>query len=388
MSAMANTTPIVATVTKPATKEKTPKDADATPRVDIQDFCKEHYEDILPVIMDKIRRNKRKEVNARLDFGERQTPGIVLIVEATLTGETLLTEIVLEAENAPAASKNHMITPAPPTGRGPNMDITFATKTAPVMRKEGGKVNPRYPAYQRATPAMEDTRSLRAAGQKKYVKDPVKINNIKQRDGETIEEFMERFKVETRLMKGAPECMRIFGFMHGANNLKLTKRLNEHVPKTMEEMMIATTAFIRGEAAAAGKKKGHASWRTQDQSKRHTSERRSNFQAGKFKPPPPMVTSVEKRSSNKFCNFHNDKGHSTDECMQLKKQIEELVRPGKLSHLIKELKQGRDQPKVGKKEVPAKDKSMAIYMIQPWHKITRQKVTQSFERVSKLHSLH
>ncbi|GKD41766.1 reverse transcriptase domain-containing protein [Tanacetum coccineum] len=39
-------------------------------------------------------------------------------------------------------------------------------------------------------------------------------------------------------------------------------------------MMIATTAFIRGEAAAAGKKKGHASWREQDQSKRHASERR------------------------------------------------------------------------------------------------------------------
>ncbi|GJV09043.1 reverse transcriptase domain-containing protein [Tanacetum coccineum] len=33
--------------------------------------------------------------------------------------------------------------------------------------------------------------------QKKHVKDPVEIHNIKQKDGETIEEFMERFKVET-----------------------------------------------------------------------------------------------------------------------------------------------------------------------------------------------
>nr|GEW95665.1 reverse transcriptase domain-containing protein [Tanacetum cinerariifolium] len=72
-------------------------------------------------------------------------------------------------------------------------------------------------------------------------------------------------------------------------------------------------------------------------------------EASKFQPPPPMVTPVEKRSSNKFCNFHNDKGHSTDECMQLKKQIEELVPAGKLSHLIKEIKQGREQPKTGKK---------------------------------------
>ncbi|GJW60546.1 reverse transcriptase domain-containing protein [Tanacetum coccineum] len=171
--------------------------------------------------------------------------------------------------------------------------------------------------------------------QKKYVKDPVEIHNIKQRDGETIEDFIERFKVETGCIKGGPECMQISEFMHGVNNLGLTKRLNEHVPKTMEEMMTATTAFIRGETVAASKKKGHTSWKPQDQPKRHVSERRSNFQ-GKFKPPPPMVTPVEKRSSNKFCDFHNDKGHITDEC--------------------------RDQPKVGKKEVPAKDKSLAIYM--------------------------
>ncbi|GKB22475.1 hypothetical protein Tco_0861876 [Tanacetum coccineum] len=122
----------------------------------------------------------------------------------------------------------------------------------------------------------------------------------------------------------------------------------------MEEMMTTTTAFIRGETAAASKKKGHTS----------TPKEILAAEAGKFKPPPPMVTPIEKRSSNKFCDFHNDKGHSTDECIQLKKQIEELVQAGKLSHIVKEIKQGRDQLKVGKKEVPTKGKSMAIYMVQ------------------------
>nr|GEY75570.1 reverse transcriptase domain-containing protein [Tanacetum cinerariifolium] len=100
--------------------------------------------------------------------------------------------------------------------------------------------------------------------QKKYVKDPVEIHNIKQQEGETLEDFMERFKIETGRMKGAPECMRISRFMHGINNPELIKRLNEHVPKTMEEMMIATTAFIRGKAAATSKKKAHGSWKPQD----------------------------------------------------------------------------------------------------------------------------
>ncbi|GJY89822.1 reverse transcriptase domain-containing protein [Tanacetum coccineum] len=113
--------------------------------------------------------------------------------------------------------------------------------------------------------------------QKKYVKEPVEIHNIKQRDGETIKDFMERFKFETGSMKGAPEYMRISGFMHRVNNPELTKRLNEHVPKTMEEMMAITAAFIRGEAAAASKKKGHLPWKSQDQPKRHASEQKSDF---------------------------------------------------------------------------------------------------------------
>ncbi|GJW26745.1 hypothetical protein Tco_0040556 [Tanacetum coccineum] len=246
--------------------------------------------------------------------------------------------------------------------------------------------------------------------QKKHVKDLVEIHNIKQRDGETIEEFMKPFKVETRRMKGAPECMKSSGFMHGVNNPKLTKRLNERVPNTLEEMMTTTTAFIRGETATASKKKVHTPWKPQDQSKRHTSERRSDFrnqprdgrgsnkftplnrtpkeifavESENFKPPPPMVTPADKRSSNKFCEFHNDKGHSTDECMQLKNQIEELVKAGKLSHFIKEIRQDRDKQRNGKKEAPAKEKAAAIYMIQPWHRVTRQKVALSFSHVNEI----
>nr|GFB41120.1 reverse transcriptase domain-containing protein [Tanacetum cinerariifolium] len=206
------------------------------------------------------------------------------------------------------------------------------------------------------------------------------------RDGETLKDFMERFKIETGRMKGAPECMRISGFMHGISNPELTKRLNQHVPRTMEEMMIATTAFIRGEAAAANKKKGHMSWKPQDQSKKHTDKRPGFRAAGanKFQPPPPMVTPVEMRNGNKFCDFHNDKGHSTDGCMQLKKQIEELMRAGKLSHLIKEIKQGREQPKTGRKKAAAKDKPTTIYMVRSWQRTVKQKITQSFEQEKEI----
>nr|GEZ32817.1 reverse transcriptase domain-containing protein [Tanacetum cinerariifolium] len=177
----------------------------------------------------------------------------------------------------------------------------------------------------------------------KDCENPVEIHNIKQRDGETIEDFIERFKVETGRMKGAPECMRISRFMHGVNNPELTKCLNEHVLNTMEEMMTATTAFIRGATAAASKKRPHIDGGLTGLPLTITPKEILTAEARKFKPPPSMVTPIEKRSSNKFCDFHNDKGHSTDEYVQLKKQIKKL-----------------------------------------WHRMTRQKVTQSFAHVREI----
>ncbi|GJY57702.1 reverse transcriptase domain-containing protein [Tanacetum coccineum] len=73
--------------------------------------------------------------------------------------------------------------------------------------------------------------------------------------------------------------------------------------------------------------------------------------------------------------------HNTDECMHLKRQIEELLKNGKLSHVIKELKQnsGKDQPKTNKKgETSNKDKALAILIVQLWQRVARQRVTQKF----------
>ncbi|GJV72680.1 reverse transcriptase domain-containing protein [Tanacetum coccineum] len=49
--------------------------------------------------------------------------------------------------------------------------------------------------------------------QKKCIKDPVEIHHIKQREGESTEDFVRRFKIESRDVKGAPEVMRISGFI-------------------------------------------------------------------------------------------------------------------------------------------------------------------------------
>ncbi|GJX40260.1 reverse transcriptase domain-containing protein [Tanacetum coccineum] len=94
-----------------------------------------------------------------------------------------------------------------------------------------------------------------------------------------------------------------------------------------------------------------------------------------------MTTPVGKRNASKFCEFHGEVGHTTDECMHLKRQIKEMRTAGKPSHLIKELKQnnGKDQANVAKKgEAAGKVKPLAILMVQARRKIAKQSITQTF----------
>ncbi|GJS36019.1 hypothetical protein Tco_0534401 [Tanacetum coccineum] len=140
--------------------------------------------------------------------------------------------------------------------------------------------------------------------QKKYIKDPVEIYHIKQREGESTEALIERFKAEN-------------------------------------EMMSITIAFLRGEVAAANqsKKKAPLAWKHHENGHRPNFDKRLDFKSQhkssrrqdhftpltktpkeilamdtvKFKASPPMTGHAENGNKNKFREFHGDKGHSTDD---------------------------------------------------------------------------
>ncbi|GJR57554.1 reverse transcriptase domain-containing protein [Tanacetum coccineum] len=99
--------------------------------------------------------------------------------------------------------------------------------------------------------------------QTKHIKDPVEIHHIKQRDGESTEDFMERYKAEVLDVEGASECMRIFRFVHRITHPGLIKRLYERIPRSVDEMYRITTSFLQGEVAALshGRRKASSSWK-------------------------------------------------------------------------------------------------------------------------------
>ncbi|GJU61817.1 retrovirus-related pol polyprotein from transposon TNT 1-94 [Tanacetum coccineum] len=60
-----------------------------------------------------------------------------------------------------------------------------------------------------------------------------------------------------------------------------------------------------------------------------------------FPKPPPMRTPEEQRVGNGYCEYHRQKGHTTNECVQLRQLIDKLVKEGRLDHLVKNSKEGK-----------------------------------------------
>ncbi|GJS24269.1 reverse transcriptase domain-containing protein [Tanacetum coccineum] len=205
--------------------------------------------------------------------------------------------------------------------------------------------------------SYEDLRTAfreKLSSELKAHQDPsMKIHHIKQRDGESTEDFMERYKAEVLDVEGAPECMRISGFMHGITHPGLIKRLYERIPRSVDEMYRMTTSFLQGEVAALshGRKKVASSWKPLEggdkptfkkgfKNKQRPDRKPDRFslltktpkeiftlEKGKFKAPPPM----------------NDKSKA---------------------------------PKKG--DASGKDKPLTILMIQPWERVAKPRITQSF----------
>ncbi|GKA38189.1 reverse transcriptase domain-containing protein [Tanacetum coccineum] len=173
--------------------------------------------------------------------------------------------------------------------------------------------------------------------QTKHIKDPVEIHHNKQRDGESTEDFMKRYKAEVLDVEGASEYMKISGFVHGITHPELIKRLYEKIPRSMDEMYRVTTSFLQGEVAAFShsRKKAPTPWKKQKGGNKPNIKRGFNnkqrldrkpdmfslltktlkeifaLEKGKFKAPPPMVTLAEKRGKRHMSHPQTGPGRNT-----------------------------------------------------------------------------
>ena len=65
-----------------------------------------------------------------------------------------------------------------------------------------------------------------------------------------------------------------------------------------------------------------------------------------------MKTDPAKRNSTKYCEFHRDHGHRTDDCIQLRKKIEYLIRRGHFRLFVASKGRGQAPPPSPRQPVP------------------------------------
>ncbi|GJV97439.1 hypothetical protein Tco_1549016 [Tanacetum coccineum] len=193
-------------------------------------------------------------------------------------------------------------------------------------------------------------------------KDPTKITKTVRKANETLVAFKERWIIETGFITGVPEVMKISSFMDAHKCPELAKRYSDKV--------FASTELPKGEVSETPRKSTRPVSRREDQfhrggyeADRGRNEGRSMFnniddlvpyraqapyQAPRdqgfhhprfnlgsltklpkeilalelqlnLQPPRPMQLSPKKENQDKYCDYHGEKGHYTNNCFQLKR---------------------------------------------------------------------
>ncbi|XP_012851511.1 PREDICTED: uncharacterized protein LOC105971204 [Erythranthe guttata] len=196
---------------------------------------------------------------------------------------------------------------------------------------------------------------------KQYAKTPAHLFSIVQRDNETLRNYIRRFVEAVHEVPSVGQDM-LSGIMQ--QNLK-SGRFKESIagrpPGNLDELLNRAEKYIRIEEASANappkrkREDERPDIRRRDDRRPppppqgQSSSTYNRFtplntrlteilhvieQKGLAEPPRPMQPNAKREKSDRYCRFHKDKGHTTEECAQLKLAIERLIKQGHLSEYI------------------------------------------------------
>ncbi|GJW99211.1 hypothetical protein Tco_0181019 [Tanacetum coccineum] len=238
------------------------------------------------------------------------------------------------------------------------------------------------------------------------------VHSIKQREGKSVRAFATRYTDDTLQILGLHEDQQISGFVHGLRTRNFVEHLSTDLPSTYKGLMEKTYTWIEAREVSTNgspndrrdnfERSRKSSW---DNGRGQKSRDRfspswgpnhgllSNLSkspreilaiekvARSFEQPPRMLGSRRSRDMSKYCYFHEDHGHDTNDCRQLRIQIEVAVKSDQLSHLVNEIKKERvktsDSQQREKKEKNTTPAEAPILMINQEEAYTRNSTPKS-----------
>nr|GFB38950.1 reverse transcriptase domain-containing protein [Tanacetum cinerariifolium] len=172
--------------------------------------------------------------------------------------------------------------------------------------------------------------------------------------------------------------MKISSFMDLVKSPELAKRFSNKVPTTVNEMMERLDDFVRSEESYARTKlsKGEvgethrktapyppprgeynhrvASVLTLESLTKRPKQILATKTQLHLPAPRPMLNPLRSGNTDRYYDYHQEKGHYTDDCIKLRKQLEMALESVKLNHLVKDVRQkgrgphGREAPQPAK----------------------------------------
>ncbi|XP_023892540.1 uncharacterized protein LOC112004522 [Quercus suber] len=193
----------------------------------------------------------------------------------------------------------------------------------------------------------------------------------RQGERETLRSYVKHFTRETLEVDEADDKVQLTTFKAGLKSRDLVVSLVKNPPKTMAEMLIKAQKYMNAKDALAaikdtekpgdrGRKEDERRGQKRERPDRRTNDgnRRKDDKSSrlvKFTPlvmpidkilmqikdehflkwPRPLHSSPNVCDKSKYCRFHKDHGHYTEDCRDHKEQIEELIRKGKFQRYVK-----------------------------------------------------
>uniref|UniRef100_A0A2N9HBH6 RNA-directed DNA polymerase n=1 Tax=Fagus sylvatica TaxID=28930 RepID=A0A2N9HBH6_FAGSY len=181
--------------------------------------------------------------------------------------------------------------------------------------------------------------------------------NIRQREGESLRSYVQRFNKEAVQIDEPNEYVALTAFNAGLLKGDFLFQLCKDPPKSMSELMYEAQKFINAEDAFEARDEFLSRKRKEPEDSTIRFVQEQVFQArlskGReeehkliqdnpdIKWPGKLRSDPTKRSKDLYCRFHRDHGHTTEDCFALKQQIEALIRQGKLGKFVRQ-----DKPEV------------------------------------------
>ncbi|XP_019264731.1 PREDICTED: uncharacterized protein LOC109242316 [Nicotiana attenuata] len=204
------------------------------------------------------------------------------------------------------------------------------------------------------------------AGAKKAEARVNDIFAVRQSPGEGLRDFLARFNRVRMNLPNVSEGMGVAAFQNGLNKngsratRKLLSKLMKYPPTTWEEIHNAYCAKVRAdEDDLNGPTQRYQPYvkttippsprHTEGPSRMHTgtqqNEREIVYALKKLDPkvkwPQKMKSDPSTRKSNVLCEFHQEQGHKTEDCIALRQKVVNMLHQGHLREVMRDQGRGK-----------------------------------------------